>query len=154
MKAQASLEFLMTYGWAILVVLVVIASLAYFGVLNPQQFLPRKCQFRHGIVCQDLKIDWTGTNDADVYLRLSNGLGSDIKIDSISFTSDNSKIICANPSTDTLLLQGQEATINFTCTTVNLGEGVRIKGVSKLVYTDLQTNFQHTVDGSILTDIE
>lgn len=34
-KEQAGLEFLMTYGWAILVVLVTIAVLAYFGVLSP-----------------------------------------------------------------------------------------------------------------------
>ena len=31
-RAQAALEFLMTYGWAILVVLVSIGALAYFGV--------------------------------------------------------------------------------------------------------------------------
>ena len=35
-KSQAAMEFLMTYGWAILVVLAAIAALAYFGVLNPE----------------------------------------------------------------------------------------------------------------------
>jgi len=39
-KSQAAMEFLMTYGWAILVVLVAIAALAYFGVLSPEKFLP------------------------------------------------------------------------------------------------------------------
>mgnify|MGYP001619472072 FL=1 len=39
-KSQAALEFLMTYGWAILVVLVAIAALAYFGVLSPCKFVP------------------------------------------------------------------------------------------------------------------
>jgi len=34
-KSQAALEFLMTYGWAILVVLVAVGALAYFGVLSP-----------------------------------------------------------------------------------------------------------------------
>ena len=33
-----SLEFLMTYGWAILVVIVAIGLLAYFGVLSPELF--------------------------------------------------------------------------------------------------------------------
>lgn len=33
-------EFLMNYGWAILVVLLSIGSLAYFGVLNPANLLP------------------------------------------------------------------------------------------------------------------
>ncbi|MBI1979078.1 MAG: hypothetical protein HYS62_03415, partial [Candidatus Aenigmarchaeota archaeon] len=36
-KSQAAMEFLMTYGWAILVVLAAIAALAYFGVLSPEK---------------------------------------------------------------------------------------------------------------------
>jgi uncharacterized protein (UPF0333 family) len=35
-KSQAAMEFLMTYGWAIIVVLVAISALAYFGVLSPK----------------------------------------------------------------------------------------------------------------------
>ena len=42
-KGQAAMEFLMTYGWAILVVLVAIGALAYFGVLSPDRFLPERC---------------------------------------------------------------------------------------------------------------
>ena len=33
------MEFLMTYGWAILVLMVAIGALAYFGVLNPSNLL-------------------------------------------------------------------------------------------------------------------
>ena len=32
-------EFLTTYGWAFLVILVMIGALAYFGVLNPENFM-------------------------------------------------------------------------------------------------------------------
>jgi len=34
-KGQAAMEFLMTYGWTVLVVLAAIGVLAYFGVLSP-----------------------------------------------------------------------------------------------------------------------
>ena len=34
-KAQASMEFLMTYGWAILVIVLLVGALAYFGILTP-----------------------------------------------------------------------------------------------------------------------
>lgn len=37
-KSQAAMEFLMTYGWAILVVLVFLGALTYFGVFNPDNF--------------------------------------------------------------------------------------------------------------------
>src|SRR3989344_973929 len=53
-KAQAAMEFLMTYGWAIIVVLVVIAALAYLGILSPTKLLPGKCQFQIGMLCKDV----------------------------------------------------------------------------------------------------
>jgi hypothetical protein len=36
-KAQQTTEFLMTYGWAILIVLAAIGALLYFGVITPQK---------------------------------------------------------------------------------------------------------------------
>ena len=59
-KSQAALEFLMTYGWAILVVLVSIGALAYFGVLSPDKFLPAKCTLQSGLACLDHKATATG----------------------------------------------------------------------------------------------
>ena len=53
------MEFLMTYGWAILVVLAAIGALAYFGVLSPDRFLPRACTLAGGFACDDYKIDAT-----------------------------------------------------------------------------------------------
>ena len=50
-KSQAAMEFLMTYGWALLVVIIVIAALAFFGLLNPGRFLPEKCEIGPGISC-------------------------------------------------------------------------------------------------------
>ncbi|MCC7574591.1 hypothetical protein KO361_03285 [Candidatus Woesearchaeota archaeon] len=44
-KGQAAMEFLMTYGWAILVVLAAIAALAYFGVLSPANLAPERTTF-------------------------------------------------------------------------------------------------------------
>jgi hypothetical protein len=35
---NSAVDFLFTYGWAILTVLVAIGALAYFGVLNPKNF--------------------------------------------------------------------------------------------------------------------
>jgi len=38
MKGQTALEYLITYGWAILVILVVLAVLWYYGVFNPAKW--------------------------------------------------------------------------------------------------------------------
>src|SRR3990167_2612824 len=41
MKGQVAMEFLMTYWWAIMVVLVAVGALAYFGVfVPPYRFMP------------------------------------------------------------------------------------------------------------------
>ena len=40
-NGQVAFEFLMTYGLAILVVLICIGALAYFGMLNPERFKPK-----------------------------------------------------------------------------------------------------------------
>lgn len=37
-KGQPAIEFLMTYGWAILCAIIAIGVLAYFGVFNPHKF--------------------------------------------------------------------------------------------------------------------
>jgi len=37
-KSQAATEFLLTYGWAFLVVFVAIGALVYFNVINPNIF--------------------------------------------------------------------------------------------------------------------
>ncbi|MEK6879907.1 MAG: hypothetical protein AABY22_09885 [Nanoarchaeota archaeon] len=37
-QGQAIMEFLMTYGWAILAAIIAIAVLAHFGVLNPETY--------------------------------------------------------------------------------------------------------------------
>ena len=51
-KGQAALEFLMTYGWAMLVVLAAVGALAYMGVLSPQKYVNNKCTSSVGISCQ------------------------------------------------------------------------------------------------------
>jgi hypothetical protein len=55
-KGQAALEFLTTYGWAFMVILVMIGALAYFGVLNPQKLIPDQCAITSGFTCKDFQV--------------------------------------------------------------------------------------------------
>ena len=70
-KGQAAMEFLMTYGWAILVVIAAIAALAYFGVLDPARLLPERCQFPAGMDC----IDKASITTTSLTMALRNNLG-------------------------------------------------------------------------------
>ena len=73
----------MTYGWAILVVLVVIGALAYFGVLSPSTLLPEKCTFPVSLSCTDHQVSRT-----QITLILQNGAGRDISVSRISAASE------------------------------------------------------------------
>jgi hypothetical protein len=42
-RGQAATEFLMTYGWAVLMTLVAMGALAYFGIFSPRTFMPDNC---------------------------------------------------------------------------------------------------------------
>jgi hypothetical protein len=42
MAGESALEFLMTYGWAILIVIVVVFALFVMGVFNPEAFTGTK----------------------------------------------------------------------------------------------------------------
>ena len=71
-KAQAAFEFLMTYGWALLVTLVAISALIYFGVLNPSGFLPDSCIMFAGFSCTDF---FASSSANQLKVTFQNGLG-------------------------------------------------------------------------------
>ncbi len=53
MKAQSAMEYLMTYGWAILIIAVVLAALFELGVFNGSNLAPQACIAQAGFVCKN-----------------------------------------------------------------------------------------------------
>lgn len=86
-KAQAAIEFLTTYAWAILVVLIAIGALVAAGVLNPNRFLPKSCILMPGLSCTDFV-----ANAAGVGITVLNGYGS--RFESFSITIQNPGNAC------------------------------------------------------------
>src|SRR3989344_3309999 len=54
-RAQSAMEYLMTYGWAILVVLIALGALFYLGVFNPRT--SNSCVASAPITCTDVLFD-------------------------------------------------------------------------------------------------
>ena len=148
-KGQAAMEFLMTYGWAILVVLVAIGALAYFGVLSPDRFLPAKCTLQSGIACLDHK-----ATTSFIQIVIHNSLGYDI--DQISVRTQT----CGPDSTYTSLANGGQGTYTLTCDSdpVTLGnqplQGSKYTAVLNISYRIIDTGLQHYNLGQITTRIE
>ncbi len=154
-RGQAAMEFLLTYGWAILVALLVIGALAYFGVLNPQRLLPTKCEFSGQVKCLDKQL----VKSTDQFrIRLLNGVGNPIQVTAAKFNSSQLTGIGTCDATGLPLDIGPsgEETITFTGCTVpgNVGQGTRMRGAVYLSYTDKSTSFPHVDVGSVILDVE
>ncbi len=77
-KGQAAMEFIMTYGWAILAAVIAIAVLAYFGVFSPGRYIPNVCTINSPLGCDEYKIAATGID-----LVIRNGAGDGITVSNV-----------------------------------------------------------------------
>ncbi|MBI2522964.1 hypothetical protein HYW19_01095 [Candidatus Woesearchaeota archaeon] len=99
-RSQAALEFLTTYAWAFLVIIIMVGALAYFGVLNPSKLLPDRCNFGPEIGCNKdlLVVDNVnagvdppvagGDTDNVLTIRLENNAGAPISVTKVSGTTE------------------------------------------------------------------
>lgn len=142
-KGQAAMEFLMTYGWAILVVLIAIGALAYFGVLNPSRFLPASCTLMPGLSCESFKVDATG-----LIVNVRNGMGSDLTNVTISVPVGAANCASATSGAGVALNDGAAATFTVACTPT----GSRFKEDLTITYT--QDGLDHTRTGQLVAEIE
>ena len=146
-KAQAAMEFLMTYGWAILVVLIAIAALAYFGVLNPGRYLPSSCRLVPGLACEDFKVDGTANT---VTLVIQNGMGKDLNPITISVGG-----ACDGSATDPDgdgLLDGEKDIFVINCLSDITGS--KFKEDIRIEYTSESSGLSHNVTGDLTSQIE
>jgi len=59
-KAQSAMEYLMTYGWAILIIAVVLGALFSLGVFSSSSFLGTACIPQSGYLCSNPIATTTG----------------------------------------------------------------------------------------------
>ncbi|MFH1663707.1 MAG: hypothetical protein ABH986_02775 [archaeon] len=78
-KGQSALEYLMTYGWALVVIVIVIAALFAFGVFNT----PKNCTQTSGLLIKDYDF-----NGGTIQLRIQNGTPDTITL--TAFSSEHS----------------------------------------------------------------
>ncbi|MBU1975843.1 MAG: hypothetical protein KKG59_05555 [Nanoarchaeota archaeon] len=71
MKAQYETS---NFGWILFIILILIGTLAYFGLLDPRIFLPSSCKVQAGFGCFEFK----ATKDTRE-LTLRNGIGQNIE---------------------------------------------------------------------------
>ncbi len=171
-KAQGALEFLMTYGWAFLVILVMIGALAYFGVLNPTKFLPDKCTFGTEVTCNQGEYIINAAATA-VTAKLVNQFGSNVvvyggSIESQDITGvdnancgiylDGTLLDKAPDATKNGWAEGKSKTLTVVCKAapagLTAGEKVKIQMSFKWYPAKSTATFSHVITGEIFAAVQ
>ncbi len=80
LKAQASIEFLFTYGWAVLAIAVSIGALTYFNLANPDTFVQQRCELSSQIQC----VEYAVYDNNTVHLKLRSDFQTSINITEVT----------------------------------------------------------------------
>ena len=153
-KGQAALEFLTTYAWAFLVILIMVGALAYFGILRPSKLLPDRCNFGSEFNCLDFRLQYTAQQ---ANLRLQNGVGETITVDSVSIFDDTGSALCSNtndvthPSTN--VTDYQVTGCDFADAGYTDGEKGKVEVTITYYSVKSGLNYPHEVRGDIFTTI-
>jgi hypothetical protein len=137
-KGQAAIEFLMTYGWAILAAVIAIGVLAYFGVFSPGKYTTGSA-----VVNPPFYVNaWNVKASSGVTLELKNNGGEDYTIQSVDVSG------CGTDSTATPVSAGATATVTIACTPA-LTEGNSFKGDIAITYRKAGSSVDLTSTGTI-----
>ncbi len=82
-KGQAAIEFLTTYSWAILAILLSIGVLSYFDLLSVERYVRENCETGNQVICRESQIV-----DGRIRLSLANTYPVDIEIHRITYTKE------------------------------------------------------------------
>ncbi len=155
-KAQITMESLLLYGAAFLVVLLAIAALTYFGVLDLGRYLPEKCNFESSGVftCNNAKVVDSTTDTVQV--EIINSASKSISIVEASFEADDGALVsgCGPDTVGTDIIPGGSIVVQVDCTTENLEVGTRVAGKFRIKYKFTDSALESTVYGDIRKSAE
>ncbi len=150
---QAAFEFLTTYGWAFMALLIMLGALSYFGVLNPDKFLPERCTFDTDFSCDDFQLD--GQSDS-VKLRLNQNVGETIYLQNVTCTFPKAQEEVRNTSLGGEWLPQNKK--NVGCDASSIGDRVLTSGNKEKVFVTLvykleTDGYPHYAEGEVYANV-
>lgn len=115
-KAQAALEFLLTYGWAILTTIIMIGVLAYFGVFDSESYIGS------GIALPPFYIKSWLVDQNSVSFELENKGGSLVDIEYVTLATEKEEVNCAIFDERKSADVGKSIIVDSTCSGLTPGE--------------------------------
>ena len=156
-KAQSAMEYLMTYGWAILIVIIVAAALYALGIFNPATYTGR---IPTGFTTLGAPDDWDVDSAGDVRVLLNNRLASQIEVYTITVSTTTgtpdiwSTANCTGSDDYMTIAPGGNVDPSTACSSViyDLTVGSQTTGTTYSVDVEILYNsggFNHTESGKI-----
>lgn len=122
MRGQAAVEYLMTYGWAILALIAVLFILLTSGILSPSYLVAEECSFGTNLQCDAALFN--EDDSTQLRFRLFNGFPYKIKITDVNLrTADGTQYFTGFPSDIGELDSGENITLSATLSGVAVAEG-------------------------------
>ena len=136
MRAQSAMDYVTNYGWAVLI-LVVIIALLYFYIYIPAQVVNTSCNFVNGVYCSDLIVASNSvTHNTVVALLLTNAQQSSLLNPKLYAHINNVNTSSSNCSPN-YVLPGGSMICSFN-TTTTMSNGQLLSGVVYLNVTYCQ----------------
>ena len=165
-KGQITLESLLLYGVAILVVLLAVGALTYFGILDLGRLLPDRCNLASAgtLSCDEWRVERSNVpSDADrVHLGLRNIGASALIVESVAFYPDGSDrdeqqqycnvtLSGADRNLPSGSIEAYELVCGGQAITQSLGQKAR--GDLEIVYTQAGGAVEQRVGGQLIATV-
>ncbi len=139
-KGQAALEYLVTYGWAILAIVIIAAVLWYLGVFNPGKYAGGK---QNGGFSTLQVIDYVTTPGSTTgYLNVTFGNAAGTTINTITATVGSTALTC-DPNSNV----GANSRFNCYLSILTFSTGDQID--ITVTYISQLSSLQHTETGFV-----
>lgn len=148
---QAAIEFLVTYGWAILGVMIVVGALAYFGLFNTQRYVNDACMFGDQMVCED----YAAYTNGDVKITLRNNFGVDIDIEDVVIKSIYGEEECSDGAQQNIALG---STFELECDDIANGRNIpvndKLKYRATIMFNKNDSSNFHNQTGDVIVTVQ
>lgn len=154
MKGQSAIEYMMTYGWAILVVLVVGVCVWQFGFLDlSRNVVPDKRGFS-----QLSPSDWSLMNNGTFTMVVQNNAGSIVRMDSMKVDIEGGKMCVIKTDLNTKEFQefrsASAVTVVLSDCLIDGGVGDYYRANVSIGYVNPSSDLSHISYGIVWGGIE
>ncbi len=144
-KGQSSMEFLMTYGWAVLAIMAAVGALAYYNFFSTSKYFPDECEIFPKVECKAWKV-----SPAAIDIIARNEFGQALNPFNITIISDegcNGAFISAGGG----LQDGEEEKMTLACAPAISGS--KYTATLNISYTG-SSGVYHVAYGKIKSQVE